>query len=210
MSKKTTVTAFKTNKITQFTGGKIGDFQIPDYPNPEDGLLTNSFLSQKGVYIGDYDRAWWYYKHKLVVCEDYPAGAAIRLKMYDPEIKLKNSIKDKFESWFCEQWENNNLKGFHGYSHRGGQTFIIGDRLFNEDYEPKEEDYTKGEWKEFTTKRMEAVKKNLKEGYYDTEEEALDDISISSVMPFNKRGGKFIETWVDAKEAAINMSKYLS
>jgi hypothetical protein len=33
---------------------------------------------------------------------------------------------------------------------------------------------------------------------------------ISSVIPFNKRGKKVIETWKEAREAAIALSKYLS
>ena len=32
---------------------------------------------------------------------------------------------------------------------------------------------------------------------------------IKSVMPFNKRGKHMIKNWEDARQAAINISKYL-
>lgn len=208
MSKKTKVTDFKTNRINKLTGGRIMDYQIPDYPG-DDGKLPNSFMSSSGDYISDYAHGWWYVKNNMVVCNDYPHGVAIVLNSYKPKIKFKNSIKDEFESWFCEQWENDNLKGYYGYSHRGGQTFKIGDRLFNETYEPKEEDYTKGEWTDFLIKRIQCIKRNMKE-HGETEEQAIDNVPISDVIPFRMRGTKLIENWNEAKQAAINMSQYLS
>jgi hypothetical protein len=38
----------------------------------------------------------------------------------------------------------------------------------------------------------------------------LEQSGIASVIPFKMRGAKVIETWDEAKQAAINMSKYLS
>lgn len=202
-------TEFKTKRINQLTGGQIKDFKIPDRPNNE-GLLPDSFLSMKGEYIGTYGDAWWFINNNMVVCDDYPHGVAIRLNSFKPKIKLRNAIKDKFESWFCEQWENDNLLGYYGYTHRGGQTFKIGDRLFDENYEPKEEDYSNGEWTKFMIKRVECVKRDIKKGYAKTEEEAFNNIPISDVIPFCKRGRKLIDNWSEAKQAAINMSNYLS
>ncbi len=207
--KKTKVTEFKTKRINQLTGGQIKDYKIPDYPNDE-GLLPNSFLSLKGEYIGSYEDAWWFIKNKMVVCDHYPHGVAIRLNSLKPKIKLRNAIKDKFESWFCEQLENDNIVGYLGYTHRGGQTFKIGDRLFDENYDPKEDDYTKGEWTQFMYERVKCVKNEIKKGYAKTEEEAFKNIPISDVIPFKMRGSKCIENWDEAKQAAINMSKYLS
>ena len=31
-------------------------------------------------YIGDVKTGWWYYKNRLVVCEKYPIGVAIKTK----------------------------------------------------------------------------------------------------------------------------------
>jgi hypothetical protein len=46
--------------------------------------------------------------------------------------------------------------------------------------------------------------------YSITEENAFKNIPISDVIPFKMRGSKCIENWNEAKQAAINMSKYLS
>lgn len=207
--KNTKITEFKTKRINKFTGGQIKDFQIPDYPNDE-GLLTDSFLSLKGEYIGNYDDAWWFFKNNMVVCEDYPNGVAIILNSFKLKVKLTNALKDKFENWFCEQWENDNLVGYYGYTHRGGQTFKIGDRFFDENYEPKKQDYTKDEWAKFEHERIMSAIREVKSGYAKTREEAFKNIPISDVIPFKMRGSKCIENWNEAKQSAINMSKYLS
>ena len=105
-----------------------------------------------------------------------------------------------------EQIENNNIFGYYGYTHRGGQTFKIGDRFFQEDYEPKKEDYTKEEWEEFEIK----FQKSLDNSEDDLERNWMKKSGISYVIPFKMRGPKVIETWGEAREAAINMSSYLS
>ena len=58
--------------------------------------------------------------------------------------------------------------------------------------------------------RVNCVKRDIKKGYSKTEEEAFNNIPISDVIPFRMRGSKLIENWPEAKQAAINMSKYLS
>lgn len=212
MNKKVKITDFKTKRINHLTGGKISIFSMPDYPKSkdDDGILTNSFMTLDGTYIGDYAQGWWYVQKNMVVCNDYPHGVSIVLKSNKPKIILKNAIKDKFESRFCEQWENDNLIGYYGYSYRGGQTFKIGDRLFDETYQPKESDYTKKEWAGFEVEREKCIIRNLAEGFCETREAALRETSISDVIMFKLRGTKLIETWDEAKQAAINMSKYLS
>ena len=79
--------------IEKITGGKIGihewwvvkgtegSFTSRIKPSNEDdiishGVLENSFMSQGGEYIGAFDRAEWYKKHKLKVYEPYPHGVA--------------------------------------------------------------------------------------------------------------------------------------
>ena len=151
MARKTKITDFKTKRINQFTGGKIENFTIPDYPKSkgDDGKLPNSFTTKDGVYIDDYARGWWYFRKNLIVCVDYPCGLAILLNKPANKIEGLDVDNPNFKK---------DVKAYYGYTHRGGQTFKIGDRLFDERYEPKEEDYTKGEWTSFMIKRVEAVK----------------------------------------------------
>lgn len=200
---KTKVTEFKTKRINKFTGGKIETFTIRDYPKSkgDDGKLTNSFTTKEGSYIGDYATGWWYFRKNLIVCDDYPHGLAILLNKPANKIEGFNINNLNFDK---------DVKAYYGYTHRGGNSFKIGDRLFNERYEPKEADYTKGEWTSFMIKRVEAAKRELKNGYAKTESEALKNIPISDVIPFTMRGMKRVENWDEAKEAAKNLSNYLS
>lgn len=200
--KKVEITDFKTKRIGKFTGGQIGTHDIPDYPKTkdDDGRLSNSFLSKKGVYIGDYARGWWYFKNSLLVSEDYPHGLAI----------LLIDRADKIEGLDVENPDPKHIKGYYGYSHRGGNTFAVGDRIFDASYEPKEEDYTKEEWAKFKADREEAIQKNLKDGWCENREEAEKETSLRDVIPFRKRGYIKIETHEQAKQSAINLSKDLS
>lgn len=206
MSKKVKVTEFKTKRINHLTGGKIAAFKIPDYPKSkdDDGTLTDSFMALDGTYLGDYARGWWYVKNNMVVCFEYPNGVAII---------LKNPVKDYeyLDDYKTDgQIGGDDIKGYYGYSHRGGQTFKIGDRFFDQDYEPKEEDYSKEEWTKFMIDRVDAIKRNIKSGFVKDEEEGFMETPISDVIPFRMRGTKLIENWEEAKQVAINMSKYLS
>ena len=117
MRRKCVITDFKTKRINQYTGGRIKDYQIEGYPKGGaiDNMLTNSFVSMNGEYIGDYAKGWYYFRNKLIVCEDYPHGVAIMLKSY-----------------LAEQRENDNIMGYVGYTHRGSCLFKLGDKLFNE------------------------------------------------------------------------------
>lgn len=195
----------KAELINRWTWGKLGTHQVDGRPQ-EEFRLTNSFLTSEGNFIGDAEDGWWYYKNNMIVCREYPHGVAIKLKTYHPNIKLKNSIKSPYENYVTEQIENDNIVGYYGYTHRGGQTFKIGDRFFQEDYEPKKEDYTEGEW----TKFERAFQKSLKNAEDDLERKWIQESGISYVIPFKMRGPKLIENWQEAKQAAINMSKYLS
>jgi len=165
-------------KINNYTGGVIKEHSFGD---TNEYSLPNSFLSKDGEYIGDIERGWWYYDNKMKVCDEYPHGVAER---YDDE---------------------GNLIGYHGYTHRGGQTFKIGDRLFDASYEPKEEDYEEWEWAGWKLK----YDKDLSESD-DFDKKWMLESGISNVIPFKKRGSKVIETLEDALQAAINMSNELS
>jgi hypothetical protein len=192
----------KIESINRWTWGKIGHHR-----NDEgDFNLPNSFLSEDGTYIGDVKEGWRYYKNNLIVCREYPHGVAIKLKTYAPDNKMKNSIKDPYENYVTEQIENDNVVGYYGYTHRGGQTFKIGDRLFQEHYKPQKEDYTEKEWSEFEKK----FQKSLANAEDDLDRKWIEKDGISYVIPFKMRGPKIIENWDEARQAAINMSKYLS
>ncbi len=85
--------------------------------------------------------------------------------------------------------------GYIGFSHRGATVFRLGDRIFDEDYVPREEDFTEKEWALYNRKLM----KSTEEG--DT---------ISSFIPFNRRGAVVISNAYEARDAAIAFSNYIS
>lgn len=188
--------------IEKATGGKIGthewwvvkgveeNFTTNRKPSHEQdiiyhGVLENSFLSQGGEYIGNFEQAKWYQKHRLKVYEPYPHGVA--------------------ESYN----EAGELEGYCGYTHRGANIFRIGDRLFDEMYEPKEEDYTTEQWNSYVCECNEALDKAEKEG----DEWWANDIKIDGIarfIPFKMRGSKIIENLDEAALAAKNLSNHLS
>lgn len=188
--------------IEKSTGGKIGthewwvvkgiqeNFTCSIKPSHKQdivyhGVLENSFMSQGNVYIGDFSTAEWYMESRLKVYEPYPDGVAIALD------------------------ENRNVEGYVGYTHRGACIFKIGERLFDESYEPKKEDYTPEEWESY----VDRYNKSLSDAESEGDEWWINDIKkdgIRRVVPFKMRGSKIIENWDDAIRAAINMSKYLS
>jgi len=83
--------------------------------------------------------------------------------------------------------------------------FKIGDRIFDNYYLPVRSDYTQKEWDEYYEKFQKSIK-NADE----VDMKYIYSEGIASVIPFNKRGKKVIENWKEAREAAINLSKYLS
>lgn len=131
----------------------------------------NAFTTHKGDYVGDAHNAWWYYKNNLKVDDEYPRRVA--------------------QKWNSELTE---LIGYYGYSHRGGQLFVIGDKIFEADYFPVEEHFEEWQWAGW---EQELGKSEYSE-------------NIIDVIPFKLRGSKTIENLKEAKEAARNMSDYLS
>lgn len=93
-----------------------------------------------------------------------------------------------------------------GWSHRAKAGFKIGDRLFNENYTPIKEDYPQKVWKKWEA----AYQKSLDNTKDDLERKWIKEDGISYVIPFKQRGPKIIETMAEAKQAAINFSKYVS
>jgi hypothetical protein len=175
----------KVNIINQKTGGMIGDYRVDNNPS-DDFLLRNHFLTKDGkILIGNARDAWWYVRNNMVVCDDYPYGVA---EMYE------------------ETQDGNVIVGYYGYTHRGGQTFKIGDRVFEESYEPEQSDYSAEEWEGYIRDQEEGTALEVQQGWIKMGE----IIPIKTFIPFTKRGKVVIENFDQAKQAAINISKYLS
>ena len=188
--------------IEKLTGGKIGKYEwwyvkgvdgvfhsLQEPKNKEDivdhMVLDNVFMSITEEFIGDFETAEWYVDQKMRVYNPYPHGVA--------------ELMD----------ENNEIEGYVGYTHRGAGKFKVGDRIFDKNYEPKEQDYTLEQWKEFTNRYNEILSEAEKEG----DQWWINDIKIdgiSRVIPFNMRGNKIIKTMDETIEAAKNLSNYLS
>lgn len=211
--KKRLIEANTGGKISTYTWyivkGTKGTFKTTQRPKHDKDIideytLYNSFVTDSGNYIGDIRDAWWYYQNNLFVCKEYPSGVALKIKDRNKPATLHNAIFDPYENFVTSLMENDNLEGYYGYTHRGGQLFQIGDRLFDEHYEPREEDYEAWQWagwvEEFEAKRAAAD---------DFDREHIYD-SIKSIIPFKDRGPKVIETWSEALTAAKNLSNYLS
>jgi hypothetical protein len=194
----------KIELIEKYTGGVIGTHT---FGKDDEYILDNSFLTKDGVYIGDIDTAWWYYINKFYVCKEYPHGVAIKLKTYEPNIFITNAntVKDDFDPFVIEQIENDNVEGFHGYTHRGGSTFKIGDRLFDAEYMPVVDDYDRKEFEKYWEKYGKLYSKAD-----DFDKKSIYGDGIKAVIPFNRRGKQVIKDWDQARQAAINISKDLS
>lgn len=178
------ITQEEIREIERLTGGKIGTHTFGDN---NELTLENSLLSLDGTYIGGITEARWYVKNKMMVDEKYPHGVAAVIT--DETYGTDNPI----------------IEGMYGYTHRGGNLFRIGDRLFDGKYKPTREDYSEDEWIKYENRFKEL---------YEEEDELgkrwMDDDGISYVIPFKLRGKKIIETMEEAFEAARNMSNYLS
>lgn len=178
----------KIELIEKYTGGVIGTHK---FGNDGEYVLENSFLTEDGQYIGDINTAWWYFQNGMTVCEDYPHGVAV----------VWNT--SKFDKTLVSGQDG--IKGYYGYTHRGGSTFKIGDRLFEEDYDPVVEDYDRKEFEKYWEKY---VKQHSKAD--DVDRKWIYGDGIKAVIPFNQRGKEVIKNWEQAKQAAINVSKHLS
>lgn len=175
----------KIKLINKYTGGRIASYKLKDYPSDtiDGGILQNSFVTLNGDYIGDIRVGWWYYLNNMRVNTTYPINVA-------------------------EIWDGNKIKAFYGYSHRGGASFKIGDRLFKEDYQPIAEDYEPWQWAGWEQEYEQALVKAKKEDddwwYKDLQRDG-----IAGFIPFTMRGPKEIEVLEEALQAADNLGRYL-
>jgi hypothetical protein len=179
----------KIKLINKYTDGIIADYKHDS--DHDEFLLANSFVTIDGVYIGDINEGWRYFKNGLTVCPEYPRGVALKWKT------------SRFDSSVASGTDG--LLGYYGYTHRGGAVFSIGDRVFDPEYAPKAEDYDKEEWAQW----QEKFDKLLNEAD-EFDRKWLEEDGIGSVIPFTKRGERQIMKWDHAREAAIKLSNYLS
>jgi len=176
----------KVALINKYTDGIITDYNLMD-----GCLLTNSFLTKTGEYIGSIDEGWWFLQNGMTVCEDFPRGVAL---------KWRTTRSDK-----TVMSGTDGLLGYYGYSHRGGSLFKIGDRVFDPKYRPKPADFRRADWTQWENAWTNRVKSA---DSFDLR--WLEKEGIASVIPFNQRGAQQIMNWAQAKEAAIRLSKHLS
>jgi hypothetical protein len=186
----------KVELINQYTGGKI-DRHV--FGEGDDCTLENSFLAPDGTYLGSLSDGWRYYKNQMIVTQKKPNGVALVLEkdFFHIPAERNGVVEDYFSSF---------VKGYYGYTHRGGNTFRLGDRLFDPAYVPVESDYIEEEWDKYKKLAREAEIRNRKDGWLEEDKE----FEIASIIPFNRRGKITIQTWDQAEQAAINMSDYLS
>jgi hypothetical protein len=185
----------KVKLINLYTGGIIGEHKFIN----DEYILENSFLAPDGTYIGNLSDGWRYYRNQMIVTQKKPNGVALVLEkdFFHIPAERNGVVEDYFSSF---------VKGYYGYSHRGGNIFRLGDRLFNENYVPDESDYLKEEWDKYKKLANKREIGNRKDGWLDEGKE----FEIASIIPFNRRGKITIRTWEQAEQAAINMSNYLS
>lgn len=188
------LTNYKVVRINKFTGGKIQDYKMPDDYIPLDeldnGILEDSFVSPNGEYIGNAETGWRYYKKNWIVDNEYPHNVAI---------EMQPGLTDNQKLTVLVNLDNNtynyNVRGFVGYTHRGSVLFQLGHRLFDENYEPDQSDFSEEQWEELTN-RFDKSKEPGKK---------LEDF-----IPFIFRGKNVITTYYEARQAALAFSKYLS
>lgn len=199
----------KVNLIEEYTGGIIKDHKIDQ--DKEDFILKNSFIHPNGTYIGDIRDGWWYYNNKFILTNKYPHGVALKTKSRS-SICLKNNLKNPIDLMIKHHIKNDNVEGFYGYTHRGGQLFRIGDKLFDPKWSPNWEDL-KIEWIKLYCQSCgySKIPDTIEEAKtYVKLQDLKKDIRVVDFIPFKFRGSKTIDTWEEAEEAAINMSKYLN
>lgn len=145
-----------------------------------------------------------------------------RLYCYNYDGELMGALED-FRHWFkhdivcfngCPRGVlyARNLDKYLGFSHRGMAAFGIGDRLFDEAWEPTWDDLNI-DWVVDYCKSVGYVKlpDSIKEAKtFVRLKDVQSGESIVSFIPFVARGGKVIASEDEAIQAARNFSLYLS
>ena len=116
---------------------------------------------------------------------------------------LDESMKYKNTNTYGVAYSDKTKK-YYGFTHRGIEAFGIGDMLFDINNENTSIYYNSIKYRiKYLYTLIRAITCKFRFKY-------LIEDGIKTVIPFNKRGSKIIETKEEAKEAASNFMKYIS
>lgn len=154
-------------------------------PN-EEFELPKSALTPTGEYVGGIEEAWWYLQEGLKA-----------VKGCHPHTAWSNSAK---------QWI--------GYSHRASCAFGKGDKLFDPNWVPSDEDLR--DYEKYFLRKISNYDKRYEEWEKSTSphKATKEDMTLAKwaveYIPFRLRGSKAIRSYEDAYQAAVNFAKYVS
>lgn len=148
--------------------------------------LQTSCINPDGVYVGSIDQGWWYYLNGLhAIKKTHPHTA----------------------------WSKN-AKQWIGYSHRASCAFGKGDKLFDEDWVPTDDQLL--QYEKYYSKYLTEYEDEVNEWENSTsnkkvpEDQITLNIWVVGYIPFKLRGSKIIHSYEDAYAAAVNFAKYIS
>jgi hypothetical protein len=151
-------------------------------PNNE-YTLHNSCINPDGKYVGSIEEGWWYYNSGLRA--------------------TKGSHPHTAWSKEAKQWI--------GYSHRSACAFGKGDKLFDADWVPSDNDLHALE--KYYVKHLGEFQKDYSEWLQSESENKEEDFNLNKWavdhIPFKLRGAKTIHSYEDAYKAAVNFAKYI-
>ncbi|MGL4568664.1 MAG: hypothetical protein ACRCU6_09095 [Fusobacteriaceae bacterium] len=145
-----------------------------------------------------YVEGW--FEERLYNSDTDRPSATVKVAGYNVELLGERIIRNNMQKTNYGQvlkYEG----GHYGFSHRAGQSFKIGDRLFDENWiiTKDHEDYGK------YLKQAIDAKNEEPQLYQDPAEEY-----VTEFVPFTERGNKVIETEEEELQSALNFGKYVS
>ena len=143
-------------------------------------IFSYNLLYDKQHYWGDLDFGWWMVKNQIIVSNELPQNVAFRYK--DRKI-IGSLIKVRDKKIFLD----------------------IGDRIFDEKYQPSSVDFEKKEW--------EVWAKKYKEDFISANNEDKIKIrkeGIKRYLPIQKMGRFEIKTKEDLLLSSKNIAKFIS
>lgn len=166
--------------IEKYTGGLVKEKISVDNESKSGYNLSHIFLTKSKKYVGDIFLGWFYFKNQLMVLEDKPNGVAVK-------------------------YENRKIDGYFVMTERVNVMVRIGDRIFDEDYNPSKSEFTKKDWDKWRKKFNIIYSRAL--GWQKKE---LNRRGMFHFIPHNLRGFKKIRTLEQAKETAIKIYNYIT
>lgn len=172
--------------INSRTGLTVRDYRVDDKLSESEGTIYNACLNQDGILVGDIEDGWDYFKNGLV---SVPGT--------NPRVAW---CEDTF-SWI-------------GFSHRAAQSFTIGDKLFEPDWTPTDDELN--EYQKYYVKYLNEFEEEYSEWensdspHKVPESEMTLNAWAAQFIPFTLHGRVTIETKEQALEAATNFATYVS